>query len=321
MCHGHLKIDFDTQRNNCFYIGGPNGSGKSALFASMNIGLGGRGNSNDRGNSVKTYIKDGRSKARIRLVLTNRGLSSHPDYGKFVVVERTITTSCSTYVLKSIVGTDGNETEVVVSKKKADLDQLLMRYGIQINNPIFWMTQDRSRHFLHQMKPERLFQVIIYMYRFGESVPKILEVLEANADKFEYSPRGPIGLSDYIAVILFICSSYFVRIALLFIKVVSNLAFFVYFKKTSGLSGGERSFTTACFIMALWEIMEAPFRCMDEFDVFMDMINRRVVMDLLVKLATEQYSHNQFIFFTPQGIKELGEREQVQVFEMPKVRQ
>lgn len=87
-----------------------------------------------------------------------------------------------------------------------------------------------------------------------------------------------------------------------------------------GLSGGERSFTTACFIMALWEIMEAPFRCMDEFDVFMDMINRRVIMDLLVKLATEQYSHNQFIFFTPQGIKELGEREHVQVFEMPKVR-
>ncbi|WKX95635.1 hypothetical protein Q1695_012248 [Nippostrongylus brasiliensis] len=72
--------------------------------------------------------------------------------------------------------------------------------------------------------------------------------------------------------------------------------------------------------MALWEIMEAPFRCMDEFDVFMDMINRRVIMDLLVKLATEQYAHNQFIFFTPQGIKELGEREHVQVFEMPKVR-
>ncbi|KAJ1346460.1 Structural maintenance of chromosomes protein 6 [Parelaphostrongylus tenuis] len=88
-----------------------------------------------------------------------------------------------------------------------------------------------------------------------------------------------------------------------------------------GLSGGERSFTTACFIMALWEIMEAPFRCMDEFDVFMDMINRRVIMELLVKLATEQYSHNQFIFFTPQGIKELGEREHVQVFEMPKVRE
>ncbi|VDM78845.1 unnamed protein product, partial [Strongylus vulgaris] len=159
MCHGHLKVDFETNENNCFYIGGPNGSGKSALFASLNLGLGGRGNNNDRGNSVKSYIKEGRNKAMIRLILTNTGLGSHPDYGDFVVVERTITPSASTYTLKSIKGFGKNRREVVISKKKADLDQLLVRYGIQLSNPIFWMSQDRSRHFLHQMKPDRLYQV------------------------------------------------------------------------------------------------------------------------------------------------------------------
>ncbi|KIH68900.1 hypothetical protein ANCDUO_00759, partial [Ancylostoma duodenale] len=26
MCHGHLKVDFETSDNNHFYIGGPNGT-------------------------------------------------------------------------------------------------------------------------------------------------------------------------------------------------------------------------------------------------------------------------------------------------------
>lgn len=42
-----------------------------------------------------------------------------------------------------------------------------------------------------------------------------------------------------------------------------------------GLSGGERSFVTAALVMSLWEVMEQPFRMMDEFDVFMDMMNRK----------------------------------------------
>lgn len=35
------------------------------------------------------------------------------------------------------------------------------------------------------------------------------------------------------------------------------------------LAGGERSYTTIAFLLAVGDHTESPFRCMDEFDVFM----------------------------------------------------
>lgn len=40
---------------------------------------------------------------------------------------------------------------------------------------------------------------------------------------------------------------------------------------TSSLSGGEKSYSTVCFIMALWAELNFPFYFLDEFDVYMVM--------------------------------------------------
>lgn len=47
-------------------------------------------------------------------------------------------------------------------------------------------------------------------------------------------------------------------------------------KDMKSLSGGERSYITVCFMLALARVISSPFHCMDEFDVFMDAIIRRV---------------------------------------------
>ena len=74
------------------------------------------------------------------------------------------------------------------------------------------------------------------------------------------------------------------------------------------LSGGERSFSTVCFICSLWNIMESPFRCLDEFDVFMDLYNRRITMNLLMEHASQTPRQRQYILFTPQDMSTFSKK-------------
>lgn len=71
-------------------------------------------------------------------------------------------------------------------------------------------------------------------------------------------------------------------------------------RDTRGLSGGERSYSTLSFALALHDMTEAPFRAMDEFDVFMDAVSRKISLDTVVNFAVQQGS--QWIFITPHDI-------------------
>jgi structural maintenance of chromosomes protein 6 len=78
------------------------------------------------------------------------------------------------------------------------------------------------------------------------------------------------------------------------------------------LSGGEKSVATTCFLLSLWNSMETPLRCLDEFDVFMDNVNRSTILKILLNFAktkglprsSEDHDadcvHTQYIFITPQ---------------------
>jgi len=75
-------------------------------------------------------------------------------------------------------------------------------------------------------------------------------------------------------------------------------------RDTKSLSGGERSYSTVSLLLALWEAMECPFSAMDEFDVFMDVVNRSISIRLLIE-STKDHPKRQFIFITPHDYNDI----------------
>lgn len=72
-------------------------------------------------------------------------------------------------------------------------------------------------------------------------------------------------------------------------------------KDVKALSGGERSYTTIALLLALGESLETPFRILDEFDVFLDTVSRKLAIESLIQMG-KSMSHRQFVFITPQDV-------------------
>ncbi|KAJ8660440.1 hypothetical protein O0I10_003898 [Lichtheimia ornata] len=69
-------------------------------------------------------------------------------------------------------------------------------------------------------------------------------------------------------------------------------------KDSKSLSGGEKSFSQVSLLLALWQGVSSPILCLDEFDVYMDAVNRKQSMKLMMDSACENSS--QYILITPQ---------------------
>lgn len=72
-------------------------------------------------------------------------------------------------------------------------------------------------------------------------------------------------------------------------------------RSTKTLSGGEKSFSTICMLLAMWDAMGSPIRCLDEFDVFMDNVNRDISMKMLIDAARRSVGR-QYLLISPQAM-------------------
>lgn len=88
-------------------------------------------------------------------------------------------------------------------------------------------------------------------------------------------------------------------------------------RQTKTLSGGEKSFSTICLLLALWDAMGSPIRCLDEFDVFMDSVNRDVSLTLIIGAARRAVGR-QYILITPQSMnnKKIHSMDDVKIIRM-----
>ncbi|KAH9830703.1 structural maintenance of chromosomes protein 6-like [Teratosphaeria destructans] len=86
-------------------------------------------------------------------------------------------------------------------------------------------------------------------------------------------------------------------------------------RKALTLSGGEKSFSTICLLLSIWEAMGAPLRCLDEFDVFMDNVNRATSMQIMIA-AMRRSVGKQYVLITPQAMGNVEIGEDVKVHRM-----
>ncbi|KAG7864328.1 hypothetical protein KL919_000356 [Ogataea angusta] len=75
-------------------------------------------------------------------------------------------------------------------------------------------------------------------------------------------------------------------------------------RNVESFSGGEKSFAQIAFLLAIWKPMQSKVRGLDEFDVFMDQVNRRLALKLILQKVADN-PKTQTIFITPLQISQV----------------
>ncbi|CAK7207905.1 Structural maintenance of chromosomes protein 6 [Sporothrix eucalyptigena] len=142
MCHTRLECELGPLLN---FIVGENGSGKSAILTAITLCLGAKASATNRGGSLKNFIKQGEKRGFLAVWIKNCGDDAyeHDVYGDSIIVERHFSDSgASSFKLKSA-------TERVISTKRADVDDIVEYFYLQVDNPLNVLSQDNARQFLN----------------------------------------------------------------------------------------------------------------------------------------------------------------------------
>ncbi|KAL1623977.1 Structural maintenance of chromosomes protein 6 [Neofusicoccum ribis] len=154
MCHAYLTVPLGPLIN---FVIGHNGSGKSAVMTALTLCLGAKATATNRGQSLKSFIKEGEDAAMLAVKIKNHGTSAFkPElYGKTIIVERHFNKNgASGFKIKNV-------KEKVVSTKKTDLEDIIDAFQLQMDNPMNVLSQDMARQFLNHSTPADKFKFFL----------------------------------------------------------------------------------------------------------------------------------------------------------------
>lgn len=154
MCHSNVRVPFGPLIN---FITGANGSGKSAILTALQVCLGTKAKSTNRAANLSSMIKTGEESASLAVKIKNEGEDAFKPsiYGESILVERHFTRSgTSSFKIK-------NDQGKIITTKKRDLDEITESFGLQLENPINVLTQDRAREFLSNSTPAEKYKFFI----------------------------------------------------------------------------------------------------------------------------------------------------------------
>ncbi|UPX19353.1 RNA helicase [Ascochyta rabiei] len=181
MCHVNLVITLGPLIN---FIIGHNGSGKSAVLTALQICLGGKATATNRAQNLKSLIKEGEDHSSVRVRIKNQGpLAFKPHlYGKSISVERHFTvTGASGFKLR-------DENDKIVTTKKAELEDIMDAFSMQIDNPMNVLTQDMARQFLNHSTPKDKYKFFLAgtqletLHRDYQQIESSLELMNSREE-------------------------------------------------------------------------------------------------------------------------------------------
>ncbi|KAF2121829.1 dna repair protein-like protein rad18 [Lophiotrema nucula] len=152
MCHEQLTVTLGPLIN---FIIGHNGSGKSAVLTALTLCLGGKATATNRGQNLKAFIKEGRDYCNLSVRIKNQGAAAYKPamYGRSIIVERHFNMAGSSgFKLK-------DQNGKIVSSKKADLEDILDAFALQLDNPMNVLTQDKARQFLNDSSSKEKYKL------------------------------------------------------------------------------------------------------------------------------------------------------------------